>query len=66
MNKNISLTLCTLFFLSIWEPVFGLDIQPVYAKCNQYTLSCRIDGDSLLITGNPHYCNTRKYKLLFS
>ncbi len=52
MNKNISLTLCTLFFLSIWEPVFGLDIQPVYAKCNQYTLSCRIDGDSLLITGN--------------
>lgn len=52
MNKIISLTLCTLFFLAIGNAVFGVDNQPIDTKHNQYTLSCRIDGDSLLITGN--------------
>ena len=52
MKKAVSLTHCLLFFLAIGKPAVGLDIQPIDAKCNQYTLSCRIDGDSLHITGN--------------
>ena len=52
MKKAVSLTLCILFFLAIGKTAFGLDIQPIDARHNQYSLSCRIDEDSLLITGN--------------
>ena len=52
MKKIISLTLCTLFFLAIGKAAFSVDNQPIDARHNQYSLSCRIDGDSLHITGN--------------